>query len=70
MIKRSVLRLGQLWRDSGYAGALLAGVIADALGMTVAIASIGVVTLLSGIIGDRRHRDHEGDPARTAGMIL
>jgi hypothetical protein len=40
----------RLWRDSGYAaGALLAGVIADALGMTVAIASIGVLTLLSGI---------------------
>jgi MFS family permease len=48
--RASALGVYRLWRDSGYAaGALLAGVIADALGMTVAIASIGVLTLLSGI---------------------
>src|SRR5438876_9061536 len=48
--RASALGVYRLWRDSGYAaGALLAGVIADALGMTVAIASIGVLTLLSGV---------------------
>jgi len=48
--RASALGVYRLWRDSGYAaGALLAGVIADALGMTVAIASIAVLTLLSGI---------------------
>lgn len=48
--RASALGVYRLWRDSGYAaGALLAGVIADAFGMTVAIASIGVLTLLSGI---------------------
>jgi MFS family permease len=41
----------RLWRDAGYAlGALLAGALADRLGMISAIASIGVLTLLSGNI--------------------
>jgi MFS family permease len=41
----------RLWRDGGYAlGALLAGALADRLGMTWAIAGIGALTLLSGVI--------------------
>ncbi len=41
----------RLWRDGGYAlGALLAGGLADRLGMNWAIASIGALTLLSGTI--------------------
>ena len=41
----------RLWRDAGYAlGALLAGSLADRLGMTWAIASIGALTVLSGIV--------------------
>jgi MFS family permease len=41
----------RLWRDSGYAvGALLAGALADAFGMTVAIASIGLITAASGVV--------------------
>ena len=40
-----------MWRDGGYAlGALLAGTLADRLGMNWAIASIGALTLLSGTI--------------------
>jgi MFS family permease len=59
--RASALGVYRLWRDSGYAaGALLAGAIADALGMTVAIASIAVLTLLSGaaviaIMNETRH---------------
>ncbi|MCC7165654.1 MAG: MFS transporter [Anaerolineae bacterium] len=41
----------RLWRDLGYAvGALLAGVIADAAGIPVAIAAIGVLTFSSGVV--------------------
>ena len=40
----------RLWRDSGYvAGALLAGVIADAFGMRTAILAVAAITLISGI---------------------
>jgi MFS family permease len=41
----------RLWRDGGYAiGALLAGIVADLLGLTWAIGVIGVLTLLSGLV--------------------
>ncbi len=41
----------RLWRDSGYAaGALLAGVLADALGMAAAIGSVALLTVLSGAL--------------------
>ncbi|HEX5416609.1 MAG TPA: MFS transporter, partial [Chloroflexota bacterium] len=41
----------RLWRDAGYAlGALLAGVIADLLGVTWAIGTIGGLTFLSGVL--------------------
>ena len=41
----------RLWRDLGFAvGAVLAGVLADRAGMPAAIAGIGVVTALSGVI--------------------
>ncbi|MCK6619049.1 MAG: MFS transporter [Calditrichaceae bacterium] len=41
----------RLWRDGGYAiGALASGIIADALGIPVAIAAVGGITFLSGIM--------------------
>ena len=41
----------RLWRDSGYAfGAILAGIIADEVGIRGAIAAVGVLTLFSGFI--------------------
>src|SRR5262249_37595972 len=49
--RASAVGVYRLWRDSGYAtGALLAGTIADALGMTSAIVSVGALTLISGIV--------------------
>lgn len=48
----------RLWRDLGYvAGALLAGAIADAFGIAAAIAAIGVVTAVSGLIFGIRFRE-------------
>jgi len=47
----SAVGVYRLWRDGGYAvGALASGILADALGMEVAIAAIGALTFLSGII--------------------
>jgi MFS family permease len=41
----------RLWRDLGYvAGALLAGVVADAFGLSAAIGVIGVLTIGSGLL--------------------
>jgi MFS family permease len=40
----------RFWRDLGYAvGALLAGVLADAFGMQMAIAAVGALTVASGV---------------------
>jgi MFS family permease len=48
----------RLWRDLGYvAGALLAGVIADAFGVALAIGAIGVMTAVSGAIFGIRFRE-------------
>jgi MFS family permease len=45
------LSIYRFWRDMGYAvGALLAGLIADAFGLASAIAAIGVLTFLSGVV--------------------
>jgi len=45
------LSIYRFWRDLGYAiGALLAGMIGDAFGLDWAIASIGVITFLSGLV--------------------
>lgn len=47
----SAVGVYRLWRDSGYAvGGLLAGILADLLGIPWAIGVVGVLTLFSGII--------------------
>ena len=41
----------RLWRDGGFAvGAVLAGVLADAYGMTTAIWAVAALTALSGLV--------------------
>jgi MFS family permease len=41
----------RLWRDLGYvAGALLAGVVADLFGVPVAIGTVGIITIMSGLL--------------------
>lgn len=45
----------RLWRDLGYVvGALLCGVLADAYGMTTAIAVVAVLTIASGLVAAAR----------------
>ena len=48
----------RLWRDLGYAfGALLAGIVADALGVQAAIGSIAGLTFASGLVVALRMRE-------------
>jgi MFS family permease len=49
--RASAVGVYRLWRDGGYAvGALTAGLLADSLGIPVAVAAIGGLTLLSGLL--------------------
>jgi MFS family permease len=49
--RASAVGVYRLWRDGGYAiGALLAGIVADLLGLSWAIGAVGVLTLLSSAI--------------------
>ncbi len=49
--RASAVGVYRLWRDGGYAiGALLSGLLADAFGIPAAIAAIGALTFLSGVI--------------------
>jgi MFS family permease len=55
----------RLWRDLGYAvGALTAGLLADAFGMTVSIAAIGVLTVASGVTVAIRMPETRRDASR------
>ncbi|MDN4646537.1 MFS transporter, partial [Arthrobacter sp. PsM3] len=54
----------RLWRDGGFAvGALLAGILADAYGIPAAVAVVGVLTALSGILVAVRMRATDHKPA-------
>ena len=61
----------RFWRDAGYAiGALLTGVLADAFGLSAALAAIGGLTVLSALVV--RHRmyclpEASADPAAAPG---
>jgi MFS family permease len=45
------LSVYRFWRDLGYAvGALSAGIVADAFGLSWAIGSVGALTFLSGVV--------------------
>jgi MFS family permease len=49
--RASAVGVYRLWRDSGYAiGALLAGIVADLLGLRWAIGAVGMLTLVSGVL--------------------
>ena len=57
----SAIGVYRLWRDLGFAiGALVAGVIADALGMPLAIGAVAVLTAASGLIVLARMRETLG----------
>jgi len=49
--RASAVGVYRLWRDGGYLlGAILSGLLADLFGLTLAVAAIGVITLLSGVV--------------------
>jgi MFS family permease len=67
--RASAVGVYRLWRDGGYAvGAVLAGLTADALGLRAAIAAVGALTLLSGLIALLMMR--ETLPGRGTGRTL
>jgi MFS family permease len=64
--RASAVGVYRLWRDGGYAlGALLAGVLADLLGVSWAIVAIALLTFASGVVV--LVRMYETLPARRAG---
>jgi MFS family permease len=59
----TVMGVYRFWRDLGYAaGALMAGAVADAFGMPSAIATIGALTLASGLLVAVRMPETLGTP--------
>lgn len=65
----------RLWRDMGYAvGALLAGVVADAFGLSAATLTIAALTVVSGVVVAIRmretlHRDSSANPRSDANRL-
>jgi MFS family permease len=56
--RASAIGVYRLWRDLGYAaGGLLVGVVADTVGMSSAIVTVGVLTATSGVIVTARMHD-------------
>jgi MFS family permease len=57
----------RLWRDSGFAvGAILAGIIADAVSITAAIWTVAALTAASGIVvAVRMYETHPREPRYT-----
>jgi MFS family permease len=62
--RASAVGVYRLWRDAGFAvGALLAGVVADALGMRAAIWTVAALTAASGaIVAVRMYETHRAFP--------
>jgi MFS family permease len=56
--RASAVGVYRLWRDMGYAiGALLAGIVADALGLRAAVWLVGALTFGSGLVAAVRMRE-------------
>ncbi len=50
----------RLWRDAGYAiGALLSGIISDVFGISYAIITIGIITILSSLVIQFRMKENK-----------
>lgn len=56
--RASAVGVYRLWRDLGYAiGALLSGIVADALGLSASMAAVAVLTFMSGVVVAFRMRE-------------
>jgi MFS family permease len=65
--RASAVGVYRLWRDAGFAaGALLAGVIADAFGLAAAIWAVAVITAASGVVVAARMYETHPRPAAAA----
>ena len=65
--RASAVGVYRLWRDLGYAiGALIAGVIADALGLETAIWAVAGITFASGLVVAVRMRETHRQPGAVA----
>jgi MFS family permease len=59
----------RLWRDLGYAaGAVLAGVLADMIGLAGAVLAVAAVTVASGVVVAVRLRETAAAPARSVAL--
>lgn len=68
--RASAVGVYRLWRDMGYAvGALTAGLLADAFGGLTAIAAIGALTFLSGVIVAAVMRETHGSRSNGATLV-
>ena len=72
--RASAVGVYRLWRDSGFAvGALIAGVVADWLGLTAAIWTVAAITAASGLVVIvRMYETHDGRrrPAATSPVVV
>src|SRR6516162_1320895 len=64
--RASAVGVYRLWRDGGFAiGALVAGVVADQLGMAAAIWFVAAITAASGlVVALRMYETHQREPSR------
>src|ERR1700730_2029441 len=69
--RASSVGVSRLWRDSGFAiGALVAGIVADALGLTAAIWTVAAITAASGVVVVvRMYETHRPDGARADALV-
>jgi len=68
--RASAVGVYRLWRDAGYAvGALTAGLLADAFGGLTAIAAIGALTFVSGVIVATVMRETHGSISNGATLV-
>ena len=67
--RASAVGVYRLWRDGGFAiGALLAGIIADLLGLAAAIWAVAALTAISGlVVAVRMYETHHRSPATASG---
>ena len=64
--RASAVGVYRLWRDGGFAiGALVAGLVADLLGMAAAIWFVAALTAASGlVVALRMYETHRREPSR------
>jgi MFS family permease len=69
--RANALGTSRFWRDIGYAaGALVAGVLADTLGLNATVIAAAVLTAASGLLAARWITEHPPAPAEPARPVV